>query len=404
MRLAFELLASFCLIFAVVYGKRIGILAASAFFIWSSTVLLTLFFSKINWSLGYFAFYPFILLALPNLFGLNWRENPLILINQNILSFGLIFMITIISIKRLNFSNITQFYVICDLLVFISSLSLFFKVTNFFHMWLLFIGIISYIATDFYSLFDINNGIERKFHLYYFGWPMSFILIMFSQFIKVKNSKEFWSPSLYTIAFILVVDNMQLIYASIMGFNLDFYNFFFYFVLLFLLLVRHLFSMKKHENLQYSSRLAELDDLTGLPNRRKFISELECYLNGSILLLDLDDFKPVNDKHGHDAGDQILRMVSNRFLRVIPENALLARLGGDEFAVLVHDDCESPIELAMALRATCSYPFTVAGNQIQIDVSIGCVANDGRNDLMSRADTAMYQAKRTGVGVWASGT
>jgi diguanylate cyclase (GGDEF)-like protein len=91
-------------------------------------------------------------------------------------------------------------------------------------------------------------------------------------------------------------------------------------------------------------------------------------------------------------------------LKALPNGSLLARLGGDEFAVLTPADYEQAMELAMALRATLSYPFNIAGEQIRIDVSIGCVANDGRSDLMSRADTAMYQAKRAQVGVWASGT
>jgi len=119
--------------------------------------------------------------------------------------------------------------------------------------------------------------------------------------------------------------------------------------------------------------------------------------------MDLDGFKPVNDQYGHEIGDEILKQVSTRFLRTLPEESLLARLGGDEFAVLTKASYESAMELAMALRATLSYPFNVGGEQIKIDVSIGCVSNDGRSDLMSRADTAMYQAKRAQVGVWAGG-
>jgi len=58
----------------------------------------------------------------------------------------------------------------------------------------------------------------------------------------------------------------------------------------------------------------------------------------------------------------------------------------------------------MAIRATLSYPFNIGGASISVDVSIGCVSNDGKSDLMSRADTAMYQAKRGQVGVWAGGS
>ena len=146
------------------------------------------------------------------------------------------------------------------------------------------------------------------------------------------------------------------------------------------------------------------DDLTGLPNRRRFISEVADYQNGSILLMDLDGFKPVNDSYGHETGDEILKQVANRFLKAIPDDSLLARLGGDEFAVLTRGSYEEAMELALALRATLSYPFNIGGEMIQVDVSIGCVSNDGKSDLMSRADTAMYKAKQAQVGVWAGGT
>jgi diguanylate cyclase (GGDEF)-like protein len=120
--------------------------------------------------------------------------------------------------------------------------------------------------------------------------------------------------------------------------------------------------------------------------------------------MDLDGFKPVNDNYGHQTGDEILRQVASRFLKAIPEQSLLARLGGDEFAVLTHGGYEEAMELAMALRATLSYPFNIDGAVIRVDVSIGFVSNDGKSDLMRRADTAMYKAKQARVGVWAGGT
>jgi diguanylate cyclase (GGDEF)-like protein len=115
--------------------------------------------------------------------------------------------------------------------------------------------------------------------------------------------------------------------------------------------------------------------------------------------LDLDGFKPVNDTYGHEVGDKILQQVSQRFSRSLPSGALLARLGGDEFGVLVDGSHESVMEVALALRATLSYPFLVNGNEITIGVSIGVADNDGADDLMLRADNAMYAAKRQAIGV-----
>jgi len=147
--------------------------------------------------------------------------------------------------------------------------------------------------------------------------------------------------------------------------------------------------------------LARTDELTGLPNRRKLVSEIESFMgkDGSFLLLDLDGFKPVNDLHGHATGDKVLQQVAARFSRSLPYGALLARLGGDEFGVLYEGSYESAMDVALALRATLSYPFTIENVDIHIGVSIGVAANNGAPDLLRRADDAMYRAKREGLGV-----
>jgi diguanylate cyclase (GGDEF)-like protein len=149
--------------------------------------------------------------------------------------------------------------------------------------------------------------------------------------------------------------------------------------------------------------LARTDELTGLPNRRKFITELDELMkakDGALLLLDLDEFKPINDLYGHEVGDQLLKQVSTRFTRALPQGSLLARLGGDEFGAIVHGNYEATLEVAHALRATLSYPFSISGREIHVGVSVGHVGNDGTESLLRRADNAMYQAKHEGSGVW----
>jgi GGDEF domain-containing protein len=74
-------------------------------------------------------------------------------------------------------------------------------------------------------------------------------------------------------------------------------------------------------------------------------------------------------------------------------------LGGDEFGILVDGSQHSVMEIALALRGTLSYPFLIDGNQISIGVSIGIANNDGKDDLLLRADNAMYSAKRQELGV-----
>jgi diguanylate cyclase (GGDEF)-like protein len=160
-------------------------------------------------------------------------------------------------------------------------------------------------------------------------------------------------------------------------------------------------ALTQAKNIGQERLLARTDELTGLPNRRRLVNEIDSFIEkeGALLLLDLDGFKPINDTHGHETGDKILQQVALRFERALPHGALLARLGGDEFGVLFEGGQDSAVEVALALRATLSYPFHINNQEIQLDVSIGVAKNTGENDLLIRADNAMYKAKREGLGV-----
>jgi diguanylate cyclase (GGDEF)-like protein len=148
-------------------------------------------------------------------------------------------------------------------------------------------------------------------------------------------------------------------------------------------------------------RLARTDELTGLPNRRLLISTLglEANFEGALLLMDLNQFKPLNDQYGHEFGDVVLQEVARRFSRALPDSAILARLGGDEFGVIVKGSYEETVECAYALHATLTYPMQIRGVSIRVGVSIGHVYNDGAGELLKRADVAMYRAKRLDMGV-----
>jgi diguanylate cyclase len=158
---------------------------------------------------------------------------------------------------------------------------------------------------------------------------------------------------------------------------------------------------------------ARIDALTSLPNRRMFLELAGCALgevwkSGGkcfVLFIDLDGFKPVNDTHGHAAGDAILIAVGKRLHQSAPRNALVARMGGDEFAILLpRDDCAGtgPVEAARKIIAALQQPFELAGVKISINASIGIATgpDNGKRaeDLTDAADQAMYEAKRAGRG------
>jgi diguanylate cyclase (GGDEF)-like protein len=269
---------------------------------------------------------------------------------------------------------------------------------------LVLLGFIIYSATDFLYLFQVSALAYSPNSLLNFGWLIAFALITLSQYRRGIKCEEFPPIPIFYLAISVISSSLILAVIALKLYEIPNFVIGPALATLFASFIRMALALNQSEKNLYEKNLAKIDDLTGLPNRRWFIADLEKYANGSILLMDLDGFKPVNDTYGHEVGNEILKQVSQRFRKTIPENSLLARLGGDEFAVLTHDNYETSMELAMALHATLTYPFNIEGQQIKVAVSIGCVANDGRGDLLSRADTAMYQAKRSQVGVWAGGT
>ncbi len=150
--------------------------------------------------------------------------------------------------------------------------------------------------------------------------------------------------------------------------------------------------------------------MTGLPNR--FL--LEDRIRQSIarharepapfalLFIDLDDFKEVNDRFGHDAGDEVLKQVAARLSANTRPMDTVARLGGDEFVVLLQGvaELDQVKQVARKLVKAIDAPISFQGQTCQVGASIGIsrhpVDADNLQSLMSRADTAMYRAKRAG--------
>ncbi|WP_436529333.1 diguanylate cyclase domain-containing protein [Actinoplanes sp. HUAS TT8] len=147
-------------------------------------------------------------------------------------------------------------------------------------------------------------------------------------------------------------------------------------------------------------RLATRDSLTGLPNRAACLDHLSAALQPdgpAVLFCDLDGFKPVNDRLGHAAGDELLIAVADRLRGCVRENDLVSRFGGDEFVLI----CQGPdaIEaVTTRIAAMTAEPFTAGGEQVRIGVSVGAAEarpDDTVDTVIRRADLAMYEAKKS---------
>jgi diguanylate cyclase (GGDEF)-like protein len=161
-------------------------------------------------------------------------------------------------------------------------------------------------------------------------------------------------------------------------------------------------------------RQALHDPLTGLANRALFRDRLEHALARrerpnrtiAVLFLDLDDFKAVNDGHGHDIGEELLRAVARRLRGAVRAEDTVARMGGDEFAVLVELDGlgSSPMETAERVTDAFRLPFELSIGETFIHASVGVAStNEGPRDagqLLRNADVAMYAAKDSGKDRW----
>ncbi len=159
--------------------------------------------------------------------------------------------------------------------------------------------------------------------------------------------------------------------------------------------------------LERTKYLAQHDALTELGNREFFNEMLEHFLaiamrssrSFAVLAVDLDDFKTVNDQHGHPAGDRVLRAVGDRIAQTIRASDLAARMGGDEFAILLSDaDSDSARQLAERLVTALSQPYEDHLPDISASVGIAVFPKDGTNgvSLIEHADQALYKAKRLG--------
>jgi diguanylate cyclase (GGDEF)-like protein len=154
--------------------------------------------------------------------------------------------------------------------------------------------------------------------------------------------------------------------------------------------------------------LSLTDELTGLPNRRSAAQEVDHAIQHrgpvSVLLLDVDSFKDINDSLGHAVGDDVLIALADRICEVVGTESSVARLGGDEFAIVVPSEDELALfEVAQEIRAALRRPLRVEGIDLSLDASVGIAMREDSDssaiEMLRRADVAMYEAKQSRAGV-----
>ena len=359
--------------------------------------------------LSYALFYPLLLVAIPRALSRGRRLNPIEVLDSAIFGLGISAIATAVFLSKVFPESIfdvqDQFFSllfpVSDLLLL--TLAAIAVITHRLQKraLLLFLGILIFSASDLFYLWLSVNDSYTFGQITDDGWLIGIVIIANSFWHAQSSTTSEITIHPVFIALSIFISPTLLALMALRPGIFSIYILIPTIATLFLAFIRMTIVIRQARNLGEERVLARTDELTGLPNRRRLVAELATYseTEGALLLLDLNEFKPVNDQYGHEVGDLILQQVAQRFSRSLPTGAVLARLGGDEFGVLINGSYETTLEAAFALQATLSYPFVIRGHSITIGVSIGHAHNDGAGNLLERADAAMYEAKRTGSGV-----
>jgi len=359
----------------------------------------------------YALFYPLAIFGLTRAIRFKSVSKSLELLDTFIIAIGYTTILTALLVRPAMTSIegsvfevfIAIFYPVGDVVILVLVLLLVLRQRASWRNSLLLIGATIFFLSDFYFLYQSYLGKYEFGSLSDVGWLISFIFLAEAFWFAGNDEQvaQSFNPAVATIA--LLGSSAILAIAILQPSYIPRFLILPAFVTIALSFLRMGVAINDARNMSNEQILARTDELTGLANRRKFMVDCQAFLaeSGSLLILDLDGFKAVNDTLGHGIGDQLLKQVAIRFLRVMPTDGLLARLGGDEFGALIPG--QDGMEVARALKATLTYPFHVNSNEIRLDVSIGEASNvpgsSVTEQLLRRADEAMYEAKRSKLGV-----
>ena len=363
--------------------------------------------------LSYALFYPLILFGVIRAFTQRVKIGALELLDTVIVAVGFTSVLTAFLLKpaMLTFTGsaftvfLSILYPVGDIVILATSLVylLLNPITK--RSFLLCAGLLAFSLSDLLFIWLSINARYRFGSITDDGWILGLLLISLSLSYSGGDAKFSEKISSYSATIALIASGSLLGVAAL---NPGYFPTFILipgFLTIALAFVRMSFALQEANSAGTERVLARTDELTGISNRRNFLTHLNSTKAGYVFLLDLDGFKEVNDSLGHDAGDQLLRQVTSRFSRVLPPNALIARLGGDEFGIIANISEQEAVELSQAIQSTLSYPFLISNKEVSIGVSIGIAGfteESTSSDSLQRADEMMYEAKRgkDGMKIW----
>jgi diguanylate cyclase len=361
----------------------------------------------------YSLFYPLIFFGVVRSFTSRIKTGALELLDTVIIAIGLTSVLTAFFLKpaMLTFegSAVTVFisilYPVGDIVIL--AMAMVYLILNPMskRSLLLCFGLFSFSISDLLFLWLSINSRYEFGSITDDGWILGLLLISLSLSYPGGIARNSEKISSYAATIALIASGTLLGVAAIKPGYFPTFILIPGFLTIALAFVRMSFALQEANSAGIERLLARTDELTGLANRRNFLAQLAATKSGYIFLLDLDGFKNINDTFGHESGDQLLKQVSGRFMRAIPNGSHLARLGGDEFGIIAPINKDEAVELGQAIRATLSYPISLNSEQIQVGVSVGITEFNGEltsSELLHQADQMMYEAKRnkTGVRIW----
>jgi diguanylate cyclase (GGDEF)-like protein len=414
------LAAAIALTAPVITDRKAAFAIGYAQLIWSFGSILSTSnsFFEVNFpvaisELSYALFYPLILFGVIRAFTQRVKIGALELLDTVIVAVGFTSVLTAFLLKpaMLTFTGST-FTVFLSILypvgdIVILAISLVYLLLNPIskRSFLLCAGLLAFSLSDLLFIWLSINARYRFGSITDDGWILGLLLISLSLSYSGGDAKFSEKISSYSATIALIASGSLLGIAAI---NPGYFPTFILipgFITIALAFIRMSFALQEANSAGTERVLARTDELTGISNRRNFLTYLNSAKAGYVFLLDLDGFKEVNDSLGHDAGDQLLRQVTSRFSRVLPPNALIARLGGDEFGIIANISEQEAVELSQAIQSTLSYPLLISNKEVRIGVSIGIAGfteQSTSSDSLQRADEMMYEAKRgkDGMKIW----